>query len=30
MSDFKQEHYSQEFLNDLESGLKKSSIYSAN
>ncbi|RLA08346.1 MAG: hypothetical protein DRQ51_02645 [Gammaproteobacteria bacterium] len=30
ISDFKQEDYSQEFLNDLENGLKKSSIYNAN
>jgi hypothetical protein len=29
MSDFKKENYSDEFLKDLENGLKKSSVYNA-
>jgi len=29
MSDFQKENYSNDFLNDLENGLKKSSIYNA-
>lgn len=29
MSDFKKENYSDEFLKDLENGLKKSSVYHA-
>ena len=30
MKDFQNENYSDEFLNDLENGLKKSSVYNAN
>ncbi len=30
MNDFKKENYSNEFLKDLEDGLKKSSLYNAN
>ena len=30
IDDFKKEDYSNDFLNDLENGLKKSSIYNAN
>jgi hypothetical protein len=30
MNDFQKENYSNDFLNDLENGLKKSSVYSAN
>jgi len=29
MSDFKKENYSDDFLSDLENGLKKSSVYNA-
>jgi len=30
MNDFKEEDYSNDFLKDLENGLKKSSVYNAN
>ena len=30
MNDFKKENYSDDFLKDLEDGLKKSSVYNAN
>ena len=30
ITDFKKENYSNDFLNDLENGLKQSSIYNAN
>jgi threonyl-tRNA synthetase len=30
MSDFKKENYSDDFLKDLENGLKKSSVYNEN
>jgi hypothetical protein len=30
MNDFQKENYSNDFLNDLENGLKKSSFYNAN
>jgi len=30
VNDFRKENYSNEFLNDLENGLKKSSIYNGN
>jgi len=30
MNDFQKENYSNDFLNDLENGLKKSSVYNAN
>ena len=30
MNDFQKENYSNDFLNDLENGLRKSSIYNAN
>jgi hypothetical protein len=30
MNDFQKENYSNDFLSDLENGLKKSSIYNAN
>jgi len=30
ISDFKKENYSDDFLSDLENGLKKSSVYNAN
>jgi len=30
MSDFQKENYSDDFLKDLENGLKKSSVYNAN